>query len=233
MQESFIKSIIEGKPNEEAHRLLLRFGMGTFDREKIALRKSKMIDASAGYDYLGLFQDIFLSYYNDKDIEYSGVVIGQDAKKTAKMLEENNVKIVKSTGKKHTVKGVMKGSRLKEIKDELFNQRAGFLVSLSYDKNTLKTKTSYPKPGKTVEGFVKMKIDVNADSLITEGLCIDIYNKKAVILTQYEVHNVLYDEKLLSKDPVIARLESKRDVTITRNISLDKEEKKEVVRAKV
>jgi hypothetical protein len=233
MAESFIISIKDNKPTEEAHRLFLRFGSGTFEREKVTIRKSKMIDVSAGHDYLGLLQDIFLETFQNEDIEYSGTIIVQNPKEGLKAIEEQGLKVIKSVGKKHTIQGNMKGDELLRAKEAMFAIRAGFLISFAYDKNTLKSKTSYVKPGKTVEGFVKMKIGSVAFNKILERIGLKEFKKKAVIETTYNIDRVVYDDSLLKKDPAKARMESRRDAKITRKVTSDSETITEEIKALV
>lgn len=221
MAESFLKSIKINKPTEEAHRLFLRFGSGEFQREKLTVKKGPTTDVVSGYDYLGLMQDIFLELYSNESVDYSGVIIAVDTKKTPSLIEELELKVVKKVGKKTTIAGSMKGSELKAAKHALFELRAGFLVSLTHGKSTLKSKTAFPKPGKTVEGFVKMKIDGKAFGTICEALLLPEFKKRAVIETKYNIEKVVFNEALLKKDPVQARMESRRDATIVRSMTID------------
>jgi len=231
MAESFLISIKNNKPNEEAHRLFLRFGSGVFQREKITIRKGTTIDVSSGFDYLGVLQEIFLEAYENEDIEYSGVIIGLDAKKALVVIEDSGLKVIKSVGKKHTVKGIMKGKELLKSKKVLFDIRAGFLVSFVHGKNTLKSKTAYPKPGKIVEGFVKMKIEKNSFNNIIEAFGLKEFKKKAVIETTYDISKVVFDDTLLKKDPAKARLDSKRDTKLIRKMIVDGTEEKDEMSA--
>ena len=231
MAESLIRSIMNGNPNEEAHRIFLRFGAGVFQREKMTIRKGTMIDVSCGFDYLGAMQDVFLERFADEDIEYSGIIIGQNTREIIRIIEDNKIVIIKSTGKKHSVKGEEKGRVLQKAKRELFDASAGFLLSLAKGKNSLKSKTSYPKPGKTVEGFVKMKIEPESYIAIKEALSIKDFKKRIVIETVYDIEKVVFDDALLKKDPARARLESKRDAKIIRTMTIDGKEEKDEMRA--
>jgi hypothetical protein len=231
MTESFFLSIKNNKANEEAHRLFLRFGSGVFQREKMTIKKAPLVDVSSGYDYLGLFQDIFLETFSNDDIEYSGIVIGLNAKETIKTIEAHDIKIVKSIGKKHNIKGIAKGTELLKFKKALFEEKSGFLVSLTNGKNFIKSKTAYPKPGKTVENFVKMKIEDKAFKEMVNALGIKEFKKRAVIETTYDIEKVVFNEELLKKDPVQARLESKRQSKIIRSMTIDGVELKEEIKA--
>ena len=218
----FLESIKEGKPTFEAHKNLLRFGLGEYKREKIKVKIGKKIDVSTGFEYLNTLQRIFLESVNDI-VLVKGRFIG-DKKVVSKILDDFNIEPVKIVGKKFEVNFKMDKEKLKELKDVLFENNVYFLANFSSKDASLKSKNNFPKPGNLVENFAKLSIPLDAKSLILKAFVLPDFNKTAEIETTYVINNIVVDENLLKENPEKARLESKRDLTVKRKLLLDKVE---------
>jgi hypothetical protein len=217
---NFLQSIKAGTPSIEAHKNLLRFGKGTFDRELITIRKTKQsIDVTAGFEYYLTFYRIFLSLAKGS-VASKGVIIGPK-QQMQQVLEDMNIQPSKVFGKKFTIDHVGTPDELLALAERAQSTSGHLLLSLSEQIGTLTAKTTFPKPGKLVEKFCRLKIPVAHAHLVTEALMIDGFEKKATIATVYDITAIRFDEKLLEKDPVRARYESKREVEVKRTITLD------------
>jgi hypothetical protein len=231
---SFITSIKEGNPSGEAHRQLLRFGSGTFTREKITVKIGSTVEAIAGFEYLNTFQGLLLNAVIGETVEVNGQIIGKDKKAIQGILSDYDITPVKVFGTKITVDFSMPSEKVRKLKDELESSSGHFLCGLSSGKNTLKTKTTFPKPGKLVEKFCRVKLPKDfKDNLLKELAIPGNISKKADIDTIYDIHSVKVDESLLKTNPVKARLESRRDITVKRHFTIDGDESDEEFRALV
>lgn len=231
---SFMTSIKKGKPTEEAHKQLLRFGAGNFEREKVTFKLGSSAEAAAGFEYLNIFQELFFKHNKGEDIALSGQIIGKDKKGIQGVLEEHQIEPEKVFGTKITLKCSILCEKAEALKKDVEDKGGYFLIGLTAGKYFVKTKTTFPKPGKLVEKFCRIKLPKEAgDDLKTElGIEGDV-KKKADINTTYEIHDVKVDENLLKKDPARARLESRRDVTVKRHFIIDGNESDEEFRSLV
>lgn len=218
---NFFQSIKDGHPTAEAHRNLLRFGRGTFDREQITVRKTKtQIDVSAGFEYYLAFYRLFLEFTEAEDIAVKGVIIGPK-QQIQRLLEEMGIQPSKLFGKKFTLDYVAKRSELEELAERIGETSGHLLLTLKADAAQLTSKTTFPKPGKLVEKFCRLKAPVENAPRVVESLLVPDFNKKAIISTVYEVRAIHYDDELLESDPSRARLESTRDIEVRRTIKID------------
>ena len=217
---NFLQSIKAGTPTHEAHKNLLRFGKGTFDREVTTLRKTKqMIDVTAGFEYYLTFYRIFLSI-TEETVSSKGVIIGPK-QQMQQVLEDMNIQPSKVFGKKFTIDHVGPADEFRALADRAESTSGHLLLSLKSGSATLTSKPTFPKPGKLVEKFCRLKIPVEHAHLVTQALMIDDFEKKATIKTVYDITAIRFDEKLLEEDPSRARLESEREVEVKRTITLD------------
>ncbi len=222
----FLKSIKEGKPTFEAHKNLLRFGLGEYKREKIKIKLGKKIDVSTGFEYLNTLQKLFLDSTEDDIIIVKGRLIG-DKKIVENILEEFNIEPEKIIGKKFEINVKLNKDKLKDFKERLFENNIYFLANFSSKDASLKSKNNFPKPGNLVENFAKLSVDKKYKDKILDAFLIKDFNKKAEVETVYVVNDIIVDENLLKENPEKARLESKRDLTVKRKIVLDNEEYEE------
>ena len=219
---NFLHSIKADKPTHEAHKNLLRFGKGTFAREQITIRKTKQsIDATAGFEYYLTLYRIFMSI-SSGEVTSKGVIIGPK-QQMQHVLEDMNIQPSKVFGKKFTIDHVGTPDEFIALADRAESTSGHLLLTLQSDAGTLTSKTTFPKPGKLVEKFCRLKIDVKHEPLITDAFIIPSFVKKAVIETVYDITNIHFDTELLATDPSRARLESKREVEVKRTITLDGE----------
>jgi hypothetical protein len=217
---NFIQSIKAGTPSVEAHKNLLRFGKGTFDREQIVIRKTKqLVDVTAGFEYYLAFYRIFLSL-SEGPVSSKGIIIGPK-QQMQQVLEDMNIQPSKVFGKKFTIDHVGTAEELLALADRAESTSGHLLLSLKNTNLTLTAKSAFPKPGKLVEKFCRLKIPVAHAKLVTDALMIPDFEKKATIDTVYDITRIHFDEKLLTKDPARARLESKREVEVKRTITID------------
>ena len=217
---NFLQSIKAGEPTVEAHKNLLRFGKGTFEREVITIRKTKQsIDVTSGFEYYLTLYRLFLSIATS-DVSSKGVIIGPK-QQMQQVLEDMNIQPSKVFGKKFTIDHVAPPEAFLALADRAESTSGHLLLTLKADVGTLTSKTTFPKPGKLVEKFCRLKIPVEHVGLVTDALMIPDFQKKATITTVYDISAIRYDEKLLEEDPSRARLESKREVEVRRTITLD------------
>ncbi len=222
----FLKSIKEGKPTFEAHKNLLRFGLGDYKREKIKIKAGKKVDVSTGFEYLNTLQKLFLESTDDDIILVKGRLIG-DKKVVEKILDEFNIEPDKIIGKKFEVNVKLDKNKLKELKEKLFENNVYFLANFSSKDASLKSKNNFPKPGNLVENFAKLSVDKKNKDKILDAFLIDDFDKKVEIETTYVINDIIVDENLLKENPEKARLESKRDLTVKRKIVVDGKEYEE------
>lgn len=220
---NFLQSIKDGNPTAEAHRNLLRFGKGVFDREQIAVRKTKtQIDVSTGFEYYLTLYRLFLDFTASDDIQVKGVVMGPK-QQIQRLLEDMGIQPSKLFGKKFTLDYVAKRSELEELLARIGDTSGHLLLTLKADSAQLTAKTTFPKPGKLVEKFCRLKAPITNAVRVSEELMIPPFKKKAVIETVYDIRRIQFDDALLTTDPARARLESKRDVEVRRTITIDDE----------
>ncbi len=222
----FLKSIKEGKPTFEAHKNLLRFGLGDYKREKIKIKFGKKVDVSAGFEYLNTLQKLFLDSTDDDIVLVKGRLIG-DKKIVEKILDEFNIEPDKIIGKKFEINVKLDKNKLIELKEKLFENNVYFLANFSSKDASLKSKNNFPKPGNLVENFAKLSVDKKNKDKILDAFLIDNFNKKVEIETTYVINDIIVDENLLKENPEKARLESKRDLTVKRKIIVDGKEYEE------
>ena len=221
---NFLQSIKAGKPTPEAHQNLLRFGRGAFDREQITIRKTKKhIDVASGFEYYLTLYRMFLELTEQEEIEANGVIVGPK-QQIQSMLDEMNIQPTKTFGKKFTIKYVAQRSELKELADRIADTSGALLLTLKANGVELKSKTTFPKPGKLVEKFARLKAPLKFEKRIRDAFMIPEFEKRVTIETVYDIKNIHFDEAMLEKDPARARRESTRDVEVTRKITIDKDE---------
>lgn len=220
---NFLQSIKAGTPTNEAHKSLLRFGKGSFSREQITIRKTKkQIDVTTGFEYYLALYRLYLDVVKTDDIAVKGVIIGPK-QQMQQVLEELNIQPAKVFGKKFTLDYVADKNELIRLADRMDGTTGHLLLTLKADDATLTAKSAFPKPGKLVEKFSRLKIPIEHSAKVAELFMIPEPKKKAVIETVYVINKINFDDGLLLTDPARARLESTREVEVNRTITIDDE----------
>ena len=228
---SFLKDMHEQQESEEAHKVMLRFGEGTYQREPIVIRTSASLTITTGYDHLTTLQRLFLELAESEQISAKGVIVAPRKTEVLDILDQYDIEPKKVWGIKITLDFTLERERCKQMRDQLAQTGAYVLLSMSAGKEQLKTKTALPKPGKLVESFVKLTLAKDHKERVCTEFVVGDFKKSVRIENRYEIKQVIYDEELLRKDPKRGRLESKRDVTIHRTITTDGEETTDTISA--
>jgi hypothetical protein len=195
---TFIQKIFEKNIDEEIHKSFTRFSRGTFEGRgvtKIKVSKEK-IRLWASYDLVNDIMEMSLPYI-------------KEAKVTGRVIKEK---------KKIDINETMTGEQLKNLCKEY----DFVLLNIQSDNITFKSKTSLPKPGKPLSE--KFSSGTFPLELLKEFVFDHELNfKQAFITHTVEVNNIIIPEEV-KNDPVQARLQAKRQGTLTRILTIDGKE---------
>jgi hypothetical protein len=223
MAINFIKNILDGNVDEITHNKFVRYGKGNFEKEEFTVKVGSRIQVQAGFEYVDILFKI-LSEVITEPVTLKGEVVSTT--KIADVFANFGIEPKKITGKKYTIDEELSPEKFKDFMDVF----GGYflLLKASSGDNLISTKKSVPKPGKLVEKFVTAKFEKSFFDIIKKEFLFDCdvdKFKTASITHTYKINEIIFDEALVEKDPLKARLEAKRKGTIVRKIVIDGSEK--------
>lgn len=225
MMAVFIRELFDDKESEKAHKIIKRFGMGTYPRETIYItRTAKSIKIQTGFEYTESLINLLCDLSSD-DVTFKGKIIS--GKNLEPLLEKHGVKIEKSAskGKKIDLKEqTMSMDSFKKLVTDLNDTFA--LLSAKTGDYDLKVKTKMPKPGNLLEKHTTLILKLSDEDTVKEQFLFDVDAgkfKKVQIETTYEIEDLEIPDEA-KDDPAKARLMARRKGKVKRKIMIDGEE---------
>lgn len=223
---NFIKQIAKNKADKYTHNAFVRYGPGEFEKEEfIAKKVGKNIKIWAGFEWCNSLLRFVASFCSGVVSINGTIPTTRDVKPELEKLgvDFEEKRRYGKKGSKYEIKTTLPADTVRKLIDQLYD----FYLMLdlkcgSYSVKMKKKET--PKIGTRVEKFVSAAIPAeHMKEFIDEYLfdCGVSGFKSAVIRHTYKIDRILVDDKLLQKDPLLARLQAKRKGTITRVIEVD------------
>ncbi len=223
---NFIKDIVTGKKSDDAHRALIRYSLGTFDRDDLTIKKrAKQIKLQGGLDFVNTFQS-FVVQLCTEEVKLSGAIptvqdiqpilgrfgIGAEAETRRKKL-----------GKKYTFSAELPPAQAQKLITELGSCYLLFDLTSGSNSVIIKKKET-PKIGKPAPKFVSAIVGKDQEKAIIDTFLFDAgisSFKDATISHTIVIESIAMDEKLATQDAERARLEAKRKGVLKRKIVVD------------
>lgn len=230
---NFIKNIVDDNVTQKVHDRFTRYGKGDFEKDPFEVKKqSNNFRVYSGFEYINFLQ-WFVSKQFEEKVEIKGPIASVDD--LSPRLDELGIDYETKTrrGKKGDKFVIQKTKVTPEKYEEIVNEffEDYIMIQSKTSKGYLKTdKTTTPKPNKSSERFVKIKLDNDFYESFKNDYLFDLDEtdwKKADIHHTYDINEVHFDEDLIQEDPYQARMEAKRAGKIIRKIILDDEKHKE------
>jgi len=211
--ECFIKKILEGRTDEQAHSQFVRFGKGRYaGRAALSLVKNEKIKLSGSYEYAN---DFVLLIAELGDAKFSGIILSKE-----KLNLQGKVKAgINECGFDGD------SSKVKEIKDKAYFM----LLDAEGLGIGLKMKKKLPKLGKSGalkidDKFCQLEADLRYWSKIKEAFLWDLQEcKKAKISHEYIIDEIILPKG--EKDFEKIRLLARRKGKLIRKLTIDGQEK--------
>lgn len=225
MAINFIRNLIDGNIDNDAHSKFIRYGKGNYEKEELKIKVTgKNVTIQAGPDFVSVLLKLFAEF-STEEITLSGKMVAKKGQN--KRFEDAGVKLIATRATTYTVEKTFSPEEfktfIKDFEDFLF------LVTLKSGSNTFKAKPKVPRPGSVLEKFVTVKWDKQFIDRIKEEFLPDFpdFKKEAVFKHWYNINDIIADEQLLQEDPLKARLAAKRKGTLKRKSVVDGLEKEE------
>lgn len=211
--ECFIKKIWYGKPDEQAHRQLVRFGKGRFEnRAALSLQKGEKIKLGGSFE----FANDFSSFAAEFPAKFSGIILSRK--------ELDFPGKAKSGIFAYNVEGI-ESEKVMKAKDEAY----ALLLDAEGQGISLKMKKKLPKPGKSGnlkvdDKFCILEADLKYWNAIKEAFSLPDCKKAKI------THTYIIDEIVLpkgEKDFAKIREMSKRKGKIIKKSTVDSKESQE------
>ncbi|MBN2567276.1 hypothetical protein JXB02_04290 [Candidatus Woesearchaeota archaeon] len=217
---AFIKDIFTGTLTDQTHAKLVRYSLGTFEKEPFVVKKGKDgIRVEAGFEYLDTLLAL-IARIVEGPVSLRGVIVTKDD--ISSELDRLGIEPAKATGKKRTIKQDVDAATFTALVGALAS-RAILLLGVKAEGISLSVGKSVPKPGKTAERFCALRLPAAALGAVREEFLFDVPGdfSRVTVRNTYEVKEVIVDERLLAKDPAAARLAAKRRVRVIRDLDVD------------
>lgn len=204
--ESFLKRIIEGKPDSESHRHFVRFGKGVYARRfLLSFSKGAKIKVKGSFEFAN---DFVRFIQENKNVKYSGRVLTKD----------------KISGREGKKKAGVFVYEIEESGIEEFENAYYYLLNVNDSEIKLKVKKALPKPGKDAEkiddSFCVMELDAKFWSKVKEVFFWDVPEcKKCEIEHELRITDIVFPAG--ENDPAKIRELAKRKGVIVKKITAD------------
>ncbi len=229
IRESFWKTVCEGRESEDAHRAFLRYGLGTFEKEKVSLKRQKgKLILLTGYDHVWLVYS--LSTLLDGVKHVKGVLIPPDAERKKKLtafLADEDIQLEKTFGKKFTLaEQDFTREAYERLIRFLIHERVYPFLTIHTQSGLVKVKkTTFPKPKDDLakrENFLRLEAPEGLwDDFLSAFPFTSSVQRAYQLNATLTVEDIQYDEHLLEEDPERAREESKRYIKAVLGVKRD------------
>jgi hypothetical protein len=221
---NFVKNMAQGTQDPNAHKKLVRFGLGDYQREEFTMKKGgSFVQIQGGFEYLDTLQHIMSTLMKD-DIDVVGKIVARESIKDK--LVEFDIEPTKADSKckKVEVKFTISPGKFAELLESFSD--CFLLLSLKSGKYMLKSGKSAPKPGSLKEKYTTAKFELSDIDLLKKEFLfdMDVDKFKLISIKQTYVMENIDVPKEFENDVIKARLNSRRSGTVKRLITIDGEE---------
>ncbi|MBT3407575.1 hypothetical protein HOK68_02875 [Candidatus Woesearchaeota archaeon] len=228
---SLLKDIESKNISKLTHKFFTRFGKGTFEKEICKITNSKKeIKFNTGYEYSAFLIE-FISNNLNEDCEIDGKFISLDNNEDV-FLKFNELEIIKSNKQftKVEFKGKFSSERFKDFVQAIILNGI-ILINLKSQNINLKMKRAIPKPGKLMENFCSLKLNLTFSNKLKEEFfpeAPDVF-KKGTCQHFYIIESIDIPDEY-KNDFALAKIHAKRIGQIKRITNFDGIEKESKIK---
>ncbi len=227
---NFLKKIVDKKITDDVHHSFSRYSVGEFNKEPFVVKVQKLDwKVETGFEHLN-FIHMFLAEHLSGTVKVEGVI--ETVRNISEVLDSLQIgfssdKRFGKPGEKYAISETIPAASYKKLVTALASEY--LLFGVAFEGGLMKVKgKSTPKLGSRTDKFVTIKLPMSLSKAFSEEYLFDCpaVFKELIINHHYFIEKIDVDDKLLAKDPAMARKKATRQGIITRTIVVDGKEVK-------
>ncbi len=225
MATNFIRNIVDKKITDNVHNVFTRYSLGEFVKEPFVVKVGKKEwTIYTGFEYLN-FLHFFLAERLNGNVTVDGVI--ESVRDLSGGLEKLGIQFSSDKrfgkqGAKYVFTAELTADTYKKMVTEFFSEYLLFNVVFTGGQLKVKKKST-PKLGSATNKFVTIKLPFDLTEDFRKDYLFDVDGKFALVEVDqtYMIDEIKVDDKLLAKDPLLARKNAMRVGTIVRTVTVD------------